>query len=113
MSVSAYHQHTVAGPAIFAGIGLHTGAVVVGDIGSRRHRLEYTAIGDAVNLASRIEALNKQYPEHGILISEWTYEALGARRDEFELRSLGKLEIRGKQAPVEVWAVAGWGGDRG
>jgi len=64
-------------------------------------------IGDSVNLASRIEALNKQYPEHGILISEWTYEALGSHRSEFELVSLGKVEIRGKAEGVGIWAVEG------
>lgn len=88
------------------GVGINTGTVLAGAIGPRQ-RQEYTVIGDTVNLASRIEALNKQYPEHGILISAWTYEALGARREEFKLQSLGRLEIRGKLEPVEVWAVAG------
>jgi adenylate cyclase len=68
-------------------------------------RQEYTVIGDTVNLASRIEGLNKAYPEHDILISGWTYEALGSRRHEFEFADLGELQIRGKAEPVRVWAV--------
>jgi len=55
--------------------------------------------------------LNKQYPDHdpagavGILISGWTYEALGSRRAEFEFADLGEVQIRGKVEPVRVWAV--------
>jgi competence protein ComGC len=64
-------------------------------------------IGDTVNLASRIEALNKTYPEYDVLISGWTYEALGSRRAEFEFADLGKVQIRGQVEPVRVWAVVG------
>jgi len=72
-----------------------------------RARQEDIVLGAAVNLASRIEAFNKQYPEHGLLISKWTYEALGSHRSEFELVSLGKVDLRGKAEGVGIWAVKG------
>ena len=86
------------------GVGINTGQVLAGAVGTPQ-RQEYTVIGDTVNLASRIESLNKEYPQHGILISGNTYQALGSRRHEFHFTDLGKIQIRGKVDPVHIWAV--------
>ena len=85
-------------------MGIHTGLTLTGAVGPME-RQEYTVIGNTVNLVARIDGLNKQFPEHDILISAWTYEALGEYRNQFELVPLGAVAIRGKMEPLEIWAV--------
>jgi len=94
------------GETFRVGVGINTGVALAGAVGPME-RQEYTVVGNTVNLAARIDGLNKQFPEHDILISSWTYDALGDHRSNFKLTSLGSLPIRGRNEPVEIWAVIG------
>ncbi len=88
------------GSGLFSvGIGVNSGRVVAGSIGGAG-RLEYSVIGDAVNVAARVEAATRDLDDE-VLITEQTRLAIGGT---IELVNRGLIELRGKPEPVEVWA---------
>ena len=90
-------------PALDIGIGLNSGVASVGNMGSAL-RYGYTAFGDAVNLSSRLEGLNKEYGTH-IIANESTYAA--ARDMGFLFRELDLIRVKGKLQPVTIYELFG------
>ncbi|MBN2301979.1 MAG: adenylate/guanylate cyclase domain-containing protein [Lentisphaerae bacterium] len=86
------------GKDLFARIGLNTGQVVVGNMGSNQ-RFDYTFLGDAGNLAARLEGINKQFGTF-VMISEYTLAQLN---EQFAARELSKVRVVGKAVPVTIY----------
>jgi adenylate cyclase len=89
-------------PPLDMGIGINTGPMIIGNMGSRR-RFTYTVIGDEANLGARLEAANKDFQTH-ILVSEATWQRV---RDEIAARELDEVTFRGMARPVRVFEVVG------
>jgi adenylate cyclase len=92
------HDHTFA-----MGVGINSGPVMAGNIGSEK-RVEYTALGDTTNTASRLEGMTKG-SGHMLFIAETTRERMQSPPDDLLL--VGELEVRGRLAAVPVWTIPG------
>ncbi len=89
-------------PALKIGVGLNTGEAVIGNLGSHE-RFDYTAIGDNINLGSRLEGLTKQYSVD-IIVSESTKKDV---KDKFVTRELDLVAVKGRKEPVRIFELVG------
>ena len=89
--------------ALDIGIGINTGDMVVGNMGAEGKKMDYTVIGDNVNLAARVEGLTRQYNNH-IIITEFTYNRV---EDIVNVNELGSVTVKGKQHPVVIYDLIG------
>jgi adenylate cyclase len=89
------------GPGSEIGLGIHSGELMSGQVGSER-RMEYTTIGDTVNTAARLEGMTKGTP-HAVFVSDATREAL--QRPVEDLVLVGDREVRGRAGTIRVWSL--------
>ncbi|MCQ2600870.1 MAG: adenylate/guanylate cyclase domain-containing protein [Treponema sp.] len=98
---SAFKTLVANGKTIFTRIGINSGEMIAGYFGSEKKK-NYTMMGNNVNLASRLEGVNKQYHTNGILISQATRELLG---DDFAVRSLDRVRVVNINTPIQLYEV--------
>jgi adenylate cyclase len=101
-SFNAWLREQGHGDGFKMGIGLNSGPVMSGNVGSER-RLEYTAIGDTTNTAARLEGMTKG-TSHQLFLANSTKELL--RTDAGDLVPVGEFEVRGRQSAITLWALA-------
>src|SRR3954449_5258439 len=99
---NSYLRAQGLGDGFRMGVGLNSGHVMSGNVGSQR-RLEYTAIGDTTNTAARLEAMTKG-TQHQLFMSQATVDLLRARPDD--LVHLGEFEVRGRTQKITLWSIA-------
>lgn len=93
-------------PVVRMGVGIHTGAAVVGNIGSEGRKVEYTAMGDTVNVSARLESLTRKLGlEHETLIICISEETQALVRDFVEVSEPMTTDVKGREAPVTVYKV--------
>jgi adenylate cyclase len=100
MKILNQHWYQQGLPNLSIRIGINTGFAIVGNVGSQE-RLSYTAIGDNVNLASRLEALNKIYGTQ-IIVAQTTYELV---KNHFTFRFIDNVAVRGKKKGVAIYEL--------
>jgi adenylate cyclase len=97
-----HSRRIAAQPQIRVGIGLSSGEVVSGNIGSQK-RMDYTVIGDGVDISSRLEGVTKEYG-CDIVLSEYTYERC---HDKIWVRELDRIRVKGKTRPIRIYELIG------
>jgi len=94
---------------LYAGFGINTGEVIVGNIGAEGKKMDYTVIGDNVNLGARVEGLTRKY-DADVIITEFTLEKLRSiiEKDQtwkVRIKGLDAVAVKGKQKPVCIYSV--------
>lgn len=92
----------LGGEPMSVGIGIHTGRAILGNIGSQT-KIEYTAIGDTLNTAARLQEITRQYEDFPLIMSRAVWEELAAHPDHQTIVNLGKLHIRGKKEDMDAF----------
>jgi adenylate cyclase len=88
---------------IAIGVGINTGDMVVGNMRAEGKKMDYTVIGDNVNLGARLEGLTRKYNNH-IIISEYTYKKI---KDIVYATEIDSVTVKGKEKPVAVYDLVG------